>query len=221
MIKLLICLLLCAQVELSQVQVFTAKTASVEPTTDAVLVFMDNPQGPVPALKVHVTSDYKSVTVRAVKIGTSRPVRVIKMSDGSHLITGTPGQYAVTVIEFDPEKGLEFTDVEGTIGESTPEPPPVDNGKLFEVAKRGAIAANDRETAKALATAYRQVVTQVTSTSDLELVRAARRQVLMFRQNTQANWQQFIQAVDPLIDVSTVEAYKQSILTLARALESI
>jgi hypothetical protein len=200
-------LLLIFGLTVNPVKVFESKSTVV----DGNIVLMQEPTGPEDALHIKVESKYAFHAVRATRVGDGRPSSVRKFGDG-YIITGEPGLYVITLFESDPKLGINFIDVEGTLG-GTVAPPPVNPSRLYEVALEQAKRAADIDTARELAKAYDAIATRAEFT--VEDIQRARRQVLMLRQNTKSKWDTFLIEVDDALG-PTVE--REELKTIAKAL---
>lgn len=207
-------LLLLLSVTVSPVKVYESKSTLV----DGSIVIMEEPTGPIDALRVKVESKYKFFAVRATRVGDGRPSNVRRLQkDGEFIITGEPGTYAITLFESDPELGINFVDVEGKLGDvDTTPPPPTSPSRLYEVALEQAKRVGDVDTARDLAKVYDEVATRADFKP--EELQQARRRILMLRQNTKSKWDSFLREVDAACgeDVS-----REDLKTIARALRDV
>jgi hypothetical protein len=156
------------QVDIAQANAIVAKSAKVEQLTDRVAIFLEGEESQRQlGLRISVKSTAKFVAVRAMVVGQGRPIPVYRLTGGDYLLFGKPGIYAITVIESDPDKGLNFTDVESTIGSTPVEPvDPVDPvepdrpsnpdlATLERISREFATKLNDPKTAQALSECYK------------------------------------------------------------------
>jgi hypothetical protein len=228
------------QVTVSQANAIVAKSAKIEQLSDRVALFLEGeePERKL-GLRIAVKSTAKFIAVRAVVVGQGRPVVVSRLAGGDYLLFGQPAIYAITVIESDPEKGLNFTDVESEIvGEKPtepdkpsepdkPEPPSSDLAKLESVSREASRKLNDPKTAQALAAAYRKAVSELESASTVEaaklIAQMARRQVLLSRSGASlaADWNSWMQTIEPEImkHLGSVKAYQGAVSAVAKSLE--
>lgn len=221
-------------VEVTEVTAITAESARVEPLDDSVAVFLikespDRKQG----LQIDVKSAAKFSVVRATSLTNGRPQAVSKLASGGWILFGQQGEYLITVIESDPELGINFTDVEATIGKPTkpdlppdtnPDIPPIEGVKLLaELVRKVAGDLNEPEVAKALSAAYRSAADQIEGSGTIE---AAKEVVIQKRREAlrtsgfKKNWNVFLLMIEPeVLKFSTdLQTYKQAILTIAEAL---
>lgn len=229
------------QVTVSQANAIVAKSAKVEQLSDRVALFLEGeePERKL-GLRIAVKSTAKFVAVRATVIGQGRPVVVSRLAGGDYLLFGSPAIYAITVIESDPEKGLNFTDIESEIvGEKPTEPekpiepdkpePPSnsDLAKLESVSREASKKLNDPKTSQALATAYKKAASDMEAATTVDaaktIAQAARRQVLLSRSGASlaVDWNSWMQAIEPEISkhLGSVKAYQSAVLTVAKSLE--
>jgi hypothetical protein len=229
------------QVTVTQANAIVAKSAKVEQLTDRVALFLEGeePERKL-GLRIAVKSTAKFVAVRAVIVGQGRPVVVSRLAGGDYLLFGQPAIYAITVIESDPEKGLNFTDVESEIvGDKPAEPdkptepdkpePPgnSDLAKLESVSREAAKKLNDPKTAQALAAAYRKAALDMEAATTVDaaktIAQAARRQVLLSRTGSSlaVDWNSWMQAIEPEVSkhIGSVKTYQNAVLTVAKSLE--
>jgi hypothetical protein len=229
------------QVTVSQANAIVAKSAKIEQLSDRVALFLEGeePERKL-GLRIAVKSTAKFVAVRAVVVGQGRPVVVSRLAGGDYLLFGQPAIYAITVIESDPEKGLNFTDVESEIvGEKPTEPdkpsepdkpePPSnsDLAKLESVSREASKKLNDPKTSQALAAAYRKAALEIESASTVEaaklIAQMARRQVLLSRSGASlaADWNSWMKAIEPEImkHLGSVKSYQGAVLAVATSLE--
>jgi hypothetical protein len=229
------------QVDISQANAIVAKSAKVEQLTDRVALFLEGeePQRQL-GLRIIVKSTAKFVAVRAVVVGQGRPVPVYRLTGGDYLLFGEPAIYAITVIESDPDKGLNFTDVESTIVGSAPvepvdpvdpvEPNPPSNSDLAtleRISRESAIKLDDKPTALALSAAYKQAATTLDTSLTIEAakstVQAVRRSVLLARKgdSLKKDWNGWLAAIEPevLKHLTSVQAYQKAVLTVSKSLE--
>lgn len=220
------------KVAVTPTSAITAQSARIEELSDRVAIFVEgeDPERKL-GLRIAVQSTAKFVAVRAVIVGQGRPIAVSKLKSGDWLLFGKPAIYAITVIESDPEKGLNFTDVEATIGKpdkpTDPDiPPPIDTSELFKVAKAATQLVNDPTTAKALSAAYKSAANELmqqTIDEAKQIVGAKRRAVLLARtgESLRKDWNAWLVSIEPEVakHLGTLEAYKSALLTLAKALE--
>lgn len=223
------------RVDIGQANAIVAKSAKVEQLTDRVALFLDGeePQRQL-GLRISVKSTAKFVAVRAIIVGQGRPIPVYRLTGGDYLLFGKPGIYAITVIESDPDKGLNFTDVESTIVGSTPVEPvdPIDPvepdlATLERISREFSTKLNDPKTAKALSESYKKSAAEIGTMTTIEaaksVVQSARRQVLLSRTGASlaVDWNSWLQAIEPELSkhLGSVKAYSQAVLTVAKSLE--
>jgi hypothetical protein len=226
------------KVSVTPVSAITAASASIEQLSDRVAVFL-NDEDPVRkfGIRIAVKSDAKFVAVRSTLVGSGRPVSVNRFASGDWILFGDPGQYVITVIESDPEKGIHFTDLESEIAGSKPPPPkPIEPGKpvtppptydrLFQVASTTARQLNDPDTAILLASAYRQSLLKIGSDTTIDdakqIVVEGRREAFRNRKSFAVNWAAFLTAIDPEISRIGVDvtSYRKAIQTVVDALDA-
>jgi hypothetical protein len=224
------------QVEVVQTVAITAKSARIEQLSDRVAIFVDGEDpGRQLGLQIKVKSNAKFIAVRAVVIGEGRPIAISKLPSGDYLLFGKPGNYQITVIESDPDKGLGFTDVESAIVGSTPvepvdpvQPPPSgDFAKLTEIACEVAKKINDPDTASALSKAYKQAYEETASATTVEAAKATvtekRRAVLNARkgESLSKDWNAWLVAIEPEISkhLGSVASYRAAVNAISKALE--
>jgi hypothetical protein len=224
------------QVSVVPTTAITAKSARVEQLSDRVAIFVEG-EDPVRQLGLRITvqSTAKWVAVRATIIGQGRPVSVSKLANGDYLLFGKPATYAITVIESDPDKGLNFTDVEATIG-STPvepvdpvKPPPVtgDLAALAKIAKDASAKLNDPKTASALSAAYKKAATEIENITSVEaakvIVSAQRKAVLNARtgDSLTKDWNSWLVAIEPELSkhLTSVATYRMAVLSISNSLQ--
>lgn len=229
------------QVDIVQANAIVARSAKIEQLTDRVALFLEGeePQRQL-GLRISVKSTAKFVAVRAVVVGQGRPVPVVRLTGGDYLLFGKPSVYAITVIESDPDKGLNFTDVESTIVGSAPVEPvdpvqPVepdqpgspDLATLERISRESATKLDDKPTALALSAAYKQAATTLDTALTIEAakstVQAARRAVLLARKgdSLKKDWNSWLAAIEPEVvkHLSSVQGYRSAVLTVAKSLE--
>jgi hypothetical protein len=229
------------RVDIAQANAIVAKSAKVEQLTDRVALFIEGeePQRQL-GLRISVKSTAKFVAVRAIIVGQGRPIPVYRLTGGDYLLFGKPGIYAITVIESDPDKGLNFTDVESTIVGSTPVEPvdPIDPvepdqpsnpdlATLERISREFATKLNDPKTAKALSESYKKSAADIETITTIEaaksVVQAARRQVLLSRTGASlaVDWNSWLQAIEPELSkhLGSVKAYQNAVSTVAKSLD--
>jgi thiamine phosphate synthase YjbQ (UPF0047 family) len=224
------------QVSVVPTTAITAKFARVEQLSDRVAIFVEG-EDPVRqlGLRIIVQSNAKWVAVRATIIGQGRPVNVTKLANGDYLLFGKPATYAITVIESDPDKGLNFTDVEATIVGSPVEPvdpvdpPPVsgDLAALSKIAKEASAKLNDPKTASALSAAYKKASIEIENITSVEaakvIVSDKRRAVLNARtgESLTKDWNSWLVAIEPELSkhLTSVATYRMAVLSIANSLQ--
>lgn len=225
------------QVSIVPTTAITAKSARVEQLSDRVAIFVEG-EDPVRQLGLRITvqSTAKWVAVRATIIGQGRPVNVTKLANGDYLLFGKPATYAITVIESDPDKGLNFTDVEATIVGSTPvepvdpvDPPPVsgDLAALSKIAKEASAKLNDPKTASALSAAYKKAAIEIENITSVEaakvIVSDKRRAVLNARtgDSLTKDWNSWLVSIEPELSkhLTSVATYRMAVFSIANSLQ--
>ena len=229
-------------VKVEPVEAYFAKAVSVEQLTDVVAVILTEAD---PVLKhgasIEVTSASKFVSVRATFAG--KQVSVTKSQSGKYLFFGAGGTYQVTVIEFDPELGINFTDLEVKVKSGNgPQPPPVVDPPptnpppttgydgLKQLSTDAATKLNDPVTAKALSAAYAVAVAKMvpgmTTDQCKTLATNARFEVMAMRQGSSrlVAWDKWLAAIDPAVTAFagvSADAYRGAILALSESLATI
>lgn len=233
-----------SEVRVESIAAITADSASVEPLSERVAVFLTGRDpGERLGLRVHVVTDAKFHVVRIANSQQDQQ-QVIKSSvvPGSWIMFGQPGRYAITLVESDPEKGLWFTDLKADIvGEQPDEPgdpdqptdpdepnqPPGDYGQLIAIVDKLADDMDDPATRKALSLAYATAAKSLDGTTLAEakvIVSRARFLALNARQGDSRGNDWRTGFLDPLemellrIGVEDVETYRAAISVIAEAL---
>lgn len=213
-------LIVAIQVTISPITARIAKSASVEPLSNSVAVFLEEEEpAPRKGLEIAVVTQSKFSTVIANQIG-GRSVPLEKTKSGKWLLFGPQGVYNIIVIESDPEKGLNVTTHEGVIGEVVP--PPVTDTGFVEAVRKVVKEIADPTTAKQLAQAYTQVANS--GIAELEPMKqaaiTARRAVLLSRTDFNTKWNLFLDAITPTLNTAlTAEQYKGLLLQVVKGLE--
>jgi hypothetical protein len=89
---------------------------------DVILYDGDQPPRVLPAAQITVVTDFKFVRVKA-RTSLFESSNVQQISEGVYLLTGS-GKYAVEIIAFDPEKGIDEKVVQVELGDVQPDPNP-------------------------------------------------------------------------------------------------
>lgn len=220
-------------VDFEQSEVITASSASLEPQSDRVDVFLTDPsKDRIPCLQIRISTTAKFVTVRARSVTTGARVAVHRRQNGSHYFLGSPGKYEIEVIEFDPELGIEFSDYDRAITGNEPDqppPPPPPGGfeSLRVVATEKAKSLNDPKTAAALSIAYRTATESMAGKSldeCREIAKAARRAALLARTGNSllVDWKGFLDACDVELTkvVTTSEQYQEACVVISDSLKN-
>lgn len=215
--------------EISAIEIITAEAASVEQLSDRVAVFLIGPDKTQRlGLEIAVTSTAKHVAVRARAVGGERVSVYKRKSNGRFFFFGNPGRYEIEIIEFDPERGINFTDEVGEIkptpGDPTKPPPPGDFANLIKLASEKLRIVNDPATAILLGKAIRSTASQFgdKSLADCQsMIRAARFATLNSRPRDTLliNWRAFLEVVDA--ELAKIPLSPQSYAAACRALADV
>ena len=165
-------------VEQKQITAIMAKSAHVEQIgTDNVAVFIDGQRGgPRSGVCLAIKSDYKFAVPFIDMPGLE--VFQSKTNPTKWFMFGPVGKYRVQLVESDPEKGLQFSAISVTIGESKPDPKPEDpkpptSDLTALVDQSYSLSIKlDPGTRKALAGAYRRAIETSSGKSYFEVRKA-------------------------------------------------
>lgn len=222
----------CAQVTVDAEQfiAITAKSARVEPLQERVAVFLTaRDEGERTGAFLTIKSDAKWATPYIDNDDVS--ITAIAKIPGAWLMFAKPGKYKLTIIEFDPERGPNFSKVEVTINGSAVVPPPVtppsDFAAITKAAKDNADRLNDPPTRTALKTAYSATIPLMAGKTYDEcrmLVTAARFGAFNSREGVSrdVDWESWKKAVDAelvkLVKGGETEKYTQAIQAIVSGL---
>lgn len=227
------------KLEMRQISAITAKSASIESLSDTVAVFLVDRIGEQQGLEIEFATSAKFCTVRVADSGyVQQKITKSKLRPNVWFVLGKPGKYFVTIIESDPEKGLDFVDDSFVVtGKDTPvvEPdkpdpdkPPVGFESLVKVSKESADKLNDPATQKGLFDGYKSALaaTENKTFEETKLaVTAARFAVLNARKDASrdVHWDQWRLAVDAeltkLVPAGDVVKYRLAINAVIEGLK--
>lgn len=224
------------KLEMQQVSAITAKSASIESLNDTIAVFLVDRIGEQQGLEIEFTTSAKFCTVRVADSKyVQQKVTKSKLRPNIWFVLGKPGKYFVTIIESDPEKGLDFIDESFVInGKDTPavdpdlDKPQMGFESLVKVSKESADKLNDPTTRKGLFDGYKSALatTEGKTFEETKLaVTAARFAVLNARKDASRDipWDQWRLAVDTellkLVPVGDVNKYRLAILAVSEGLK--
>ncbi len=219
------------RISVSQIEGLTAKSVIVEQWADRVLILPTERDATSQlGLRVQVQSTAKFVSVRIANSQYEHQ-SVTRTKSGDWLMLGAPGKYHVTVIEFDPEKGIFFSDQVAEIKVGTrpddPRPPPASFETLQRLSRTEADKLNDPGTRKQLSIAYAGAAEKMAGLSWADcvvLVTKARFTVLLNRSATsrKVDWNAWLHSVDPELNRvvgSNPVTYAAAILAISEALK--
>lgn len=229
-----LCLTVCASaqvtVDTEQFVAIFAKSARLEPLQEKVAVFLtEREDGERTGAFLSIKSTSKWATPYIDNDDVS--ITAIAKIPGSWLMFAKPGKYKITIIEFDPERGPNFSKIEVTIKGSivVPPPPPPEGNftAITKAAKDNADRLNDPPTRVALKSAYTITVPLLAGKTYDEckmLVTAARFGAFNARTGTSrdVNWESWKLAVDveliKVVSPGETEKYIQAILAIISGL---
>ena len=224
---------------MQQVSAITAKSASIESLNDTIAVFLVDRIGEQQGIEIAFETSAKFCTVRVADSGyVQQKVTKSKLRPNIWFVLGKPGKYFVTIIESDPEKGLDFIDESFVISgkDTTPDPdkpdepdkPQVGFESLAKVSKESADKLNDPATRKSLFDGYKSalITTENKTFEETKLaVTAARFAVLNSRKDAsrEVPWDQWRIVVDAeltkLVPIGDVTKYRLAINAVADGLK--
>lgn len=226
------------KLEMRQISAITAKSASIESLSDTVAVFLVDRIGEQQGFEIEFATSAKFCTVRVADSGyVQQKVTKSKLRPNVWFVLGKPGKYFVTIIESDPEKGLDFVDDSFLVTSNNtpvdpdkpdPDKPPVGFESLVKVSKESADKLNDPPTRKGLCDGYKSALaaTEQKTFEETKLaVTAARFAVLNARKDASRDvpWDQWRIAVDAeltkLVPAGDVVRYRLAINAVIEGLK--
>lgn len=223
--NILLALLLCVQSSLNvTVEPFTAITAKsvrIEPLVNSVAVFLTERN---PTERTGAFLNITSASKWATPYSPDWSIVPSKTTPNSWLFFAPAGKYKILIIEFDPDKGPTFNNVDVTIPgpiqpPPPPPPPPGDYSLLAKAAKDNADRLNDPPTRIALKAAYQTAINGMSGKTFDEcrsIVITSRFAVFNARQGPSRNvdWESWKNAVDAelvkLVKAGETEKYIQA-----------
>lgn len=198
------------KLDMKQISAVIAKAAATESLEEDVAVFLTEPKGQKQGIEFTFSTTAKFAIIRAANANQDQQkVTKSKLRPNTWFLFGNPGKYSITVIESDPEKGLDFIDAKFTIQGSTEpdepdkpiDPPAGDFVAITKASKDTADKLNDPTTRSALKTAYSSTIPLMKDKTYEEcrtLVVTARFSVLNARQGLSRtiDWESWKIAVD-------------------------
>lgn len=185
---LLLCCLLPQEPTATEVLVQKAETAQVIQSEKYVEVILGKPSDRYNGFLITVFNPSKFVRVKAQK-DLFTVISPKQLNDNQWLFTAPPGTYAITITQFDPDKGIDEKYLKVVIGEEEGEeeevPPPPPLPSFDRVVK---LAPADVETTLRLIEIFK------TETDPLKV--RQRREEVMRTRNFQYDWNPFIRALN-------------------------
>jgi hypothetical protein len=227
------------KLDIRQVSAINAKSASIESLNDTIAVFLVDRIGEQQGLEIEFATSAKFCTVRVADAGhVQQKVTKSKTRPNIWFVLGKPGKYFITIIESDPEKGLDFIDDSFVVvakdtpvvdpDKPDPDEPQVGFESLVKVSKDSADKLNDPATRKGLFDGYKSALatTENKTFEETKLaVTAARFAVLNARKDAsrEVPWDQWRLAVDAemakLVPIGDVTKYRLAINSVAEGLK--
>jgi hypothetical protein len=220
------------KLDVRQVSAITAKSASIESLNDTIAVFLVDRIGEQQGLEIEFATSAKFCTIRVADAGhVQQKVTKSKTRPNIWFVLGKPGKYFITIIESDPEKGLDFIDDSFVVvakDKPDPDEPQVGFESLVKVSKDSADKLNDPATRKGLFDGYKSALTATENKTFEETklaVTAARFAVLNARKDASRDipWDQWRLAVDAelakIVPIGDVGKYRLAINAVTEGLK--
>lgn len=224
------------KLSMQQVSAITAKSASIESLNDTIAVFLVDRIGEQQGIEIAFETSAKFCTVRVADSGNvQQKVTKSKLRPNIWFVLGKPGKYFITIIESDPEKGLDFIDEsfvvtgkDSPVVNPDPDKPQVGFESLVKVSKESADKLNDPATRKGLFDGYKSALaaTENKTFEETKLaITAARFAVLNARKDAsrEVPWDQWRIAVDAemtkLVPAGDVSKYRLAVNAVTEGLK--